>query len=108
MESGNKFRFASLEDFFLQRLFYLDDCTYTLVILLFLSLTIVGCDRHSDLHSDLQATKDAETQGTGEISNCTETPFPMIRPADPKTGHHKVVLSWKASLASADPDKNPV
>ncbi len=28
--------------------------------------------------------------------------------SDPKTGHHKVVLSWKASLASADPDKNPV
>jgi hypothetical protein len=110
MESGDKFRFARTEDLFLQCRFYLDDCTSFFVLILFLLLVGVGCDRHNDLHSVLQSTKNVEAQGTGEILpilNCPETPFPMLQSSNPKTGNHSVFLSWKASPASNDPDKNP-
>jgi hypothetical protein len=111
MECGDKFWFARSEDLFLRTLFYLDNCTSIFVLILFLSLTPVGCDRELDLHSGLQAVKNLETHENEEITtvpDCPETPFPMLQSSDPKTGHHKVVLSWKPSAASVDPDKYPV
>lgn len=68
-------------------------------------LALTSCKRDSESHRELAAhmtqTVVAENSTPPTLPPCPDAPYPKLNAKDAATGHHRVFLTWKASLSAS-------
>lgn len=69
---------------------------------------IAGCSLHEKRTQTPDNTKADGPKDASLRPHCPTTNVAMLQPSAPHTGHHRVMLSWKASAFSTHPEDNAV
>jgi hypothetical protein len=83
------------------------------VVVFVFACAIVGlnsCKRYSDSHresaADITQKIIREKRNAPTLPPCPDAPYAKLNAKDPATGHHRVYLTWNASLSASGSDPN--